>query len=372
MKSLRLLRHARAAIMTSSTLVVTGCAIAPGTYLGAVPPEASTSTSVAEVEARADLHSITPTTVAAMIAAKKPVATNAGDSVTLTPLSPNASYQYLIGAQDMLQVTVWNHPELSNPASTANELSGRVVDADGYFFFPYAGRIRAAGRTVADVRRELTRKLAAYLVEPQVDVAVSGYRSQRVFVVGQVTTPGPVAMTDVPLTITDLITRSGGLTPEADLRNVQLNRNGRVRPVDLYALYYQGDMRQNVALSSNDIITIPENRYNKVFVMGEVRTPQSLVMPRGRISLSEAISDAGGFDPLSANTGQVYVIRKGANERPQIWHLNASSPDALVLADSFDLEARDIVYVDPAAVARWSRVINNILPSAAFLDGVGN
>lgn len=368
MKSFHMLRQARAALMTSSTLIITGCAIAPGPYLGALPPEASNSTSVEEVKARADLYSITPASVAQLIEAKKPKPA----SGPLVSPSPGPGYQYLVGAQDVLQITVWNHPELSNPAATANELSGRVVGADGYFFFPHAGRVRAEGRTVSDIRRELTRKLAAYLVEPQVDVAVSGYRSQRVFVVGEVGTPGPISITDVPLTITDLITRSGGLTPEADLRNAQLNRNGKLRPVDLFALYYQGDMQQNVALTSNDIITIPENRYNKVFVMGEVMSPQSLVMPRGRISLAEAISDAGGLNPLTANAGQVYVIRKGASDRPQIWHLNSSSPDALVLADSFDLEPRDIVYVDPAGVARWGRVINNILPSAAFLNTVGN
>nr|MBF0684846.1 polysaccharide biosynthesis/export family protein [Pseudomonas sp.] len=287
-----------------------------------------------------------------------------------SPTSPNVGYQYLVGHQDILQITVWNHPELTNPSATANELSGRTVNPDGYIFFPYAGRIRAAGRTVAEIRNELTRKLSAYLVEPQVDVSVSNYRSKRVFVVGQVATPGPVSLTDIPLTITDLVAQSGGFTPEADLRNAALNRDGKQRPLDLYALYYQGDMRENLPLKPNDILTIPENRYNKVFVLGEVITPQSIVMPRGRMSLAEAISDAGGFNPLTANAGQVYVIRKGPSSRPQIWHLNSKSPDALILADSFDLQPRDIVYVDPAAIARWNRVISNLLPSASLVDTV--
>jgi polysaccharide export outer membrane protein len=144
-------------------------------------------------------------------------------------------------------------------------------------------------------------------------------------------------------------------------------RKGKSSSLDLYALYYQGDVTQNVRLESGDILTIPENRYNKIFVLGEVGKPQSVVMPRGRISLAEAISDVGGFNPLTSNAGQLYVIRAGANNRPQIWHLNASSPDALVLADRFDLEARDIVYVDPATVARFGRVINNILPTATVI-----
>jgi len=370
MNSFHLIGCMRASTTSLMASLIVGCAAAPGTYLGVTAPTDTDKTYSENVRERADIFSITPSSVNDMRARREAAEKAEAESSVATPLrplSPTADYSYKVGPQDILQITVWNHPELSNPAATANELAGRVVDADGFFFFPYAGRVRAAGRTVAEIRRDLTRRLSGYLVEPQIDVAVAGYRSQRVFVVGQVANPGPVPITDIPLTVTDLIAQTGGLTPEADLRNVRINRRGSIQPVDLYALYYQGDMRENIPLTSEDILTIPENRYNKVFVLGEVNTPQSIVMPRGRISLAEAISDSGGFNPLSANAGQVYVIRKGENNRPQIWHLNSRSPDALILAEAFDLEARDIVYVDPANVARWGRVINNILPSASFL-----
>ena len=70
--------------------------------------------------------------------------------------------------------------------------------------------------------------------------------------------------------------------------------------------------------------------------------------------------------PFSAHAGQVYVIRDGG-AKAQIFHLNASSPDALVMADRFDLAARDVVYVDAAPVVRWGRIVANILPTADFL-----
>lgn len=403
-------RPSRIVLSASSAMLVGGCAVAPGPYLGVTPPPEAGPAYTEDVSARADIFPITPEAIEKMHAERDaakasqdslpqlpppppspasmvPPSTSTAPVARISPASPGAraytppasatsptsasvDYQYLVGPQDILQITVWNHPELTNPSATANELSGRLVGADGYIFFPYAGRIRAAGRTVSEIRSELTRKLSAYLVEPQVDVSVSNYRSKRVFVVGQVTNPGPVPLTDIPLTVTDLVAHSGGFTPEADLRNAALNRDGQRRPLDLYALYYQGDMRQNLPLRPNDILSIPENRYNKVFVLGEVLTPQSIVMPRGRMSLAEAISDAGGFNPITANAGQVYVLRKGPNDRPQIWHLNSKSPDALILADSFDLQPRDIVYVDPAGIARWNRVISNLLPSANLLDTV--
>jgi len=171
------------------------------------------------------------------------------------------------------------------------------------------------------------------------------------------------------LRITDLVTRSGGLTEKADQREAVLtNREGLARPIDLYALYHNGDMSQNVLLREGDVLNVPEKRYNKVFVLGEVMEPQSLLLPYGDYSLSEALSDAGGLDPVTSNGGQIYVMRAADSGRPQVWHLNANSPDALVLADGFTLQARDVVFVDAASVTRWSRVLNQILPG---VTGVG-
>src|SRR5690606_20501804 len=128
----------------------------------------------------------------------------------------------------------------------------------------------------------------------------------------------------VPPSVADFIAQAGGLKETADLRGATINRGNREIPVDLYALYYQGDLSQNLRPQTGDVINIPENRYNKVFVLGEVGQPQSMVLPRGRYSLAEAVSDAKGFNPLSSNAGNLYVIRAGEGLRPQIWHLNAS------------------------------------------------
>ncbi|MCK9510573.1 MAG: polysaccharide biosynthesis/export family protein [Pigmentiphaga sp.] len=400
----RLARPLLAAALAAATA---GCALSPGQYLGVVPtgqddsewgrlrPNQSLQSDTApynsDVTQRADLYSINPTTLAELaerrrVALQHEAAGGPGAPATTgtrradfgptaegkaqAAVTANAPYQYLVGPQDILQVTVWNHPELSNPTATANQLSGRVVNADGTFFYPYVGKVKAQGRTVMAIRDELARRLAAYLVEPQVDVSVSGYRSQRAFVMGEVATPGQFPINDVPPSVADFIAQAGGLKETADLRAATINRGNREIPIDLYALYYQGDLSQNLRLQTGDVINIPENRYNKVFILGEVGQPQSMVLPRGRYSLAEAVSDAEGFNPLSSNAGHLYVIRAGEGLRPQIWHLNASSPDAMILADAFSLEPRDVVYVDPASVTRWARVINSILPSATFLERV--
>jgi len=361
-------------VTLASLVSLTGCSLAPGQYLGVNPKISETDQAYVydaidtePVEERADIFAITPATIAKQIQERAAAEAKRNTEHAAEVAQDEKSYTYTIAPQDVLRVTVWNHPELNNPSGVLNDLQGRVVNNDGSFFYPYAGQIKAVGRTVQDIRNELAKKLSSVLVEPQVDVSVLTYRGKRVFMMGQVEKPGVVPITDVPLTVTDLISHAGGLKPDADLRSATLMRDGKSIPVDLYKLYYQGDISQNFNLRSGDIFTVTENRYNKVFVLGEVGRPQSLTMPRGRLSLAEAVSDSGGFNPLSANAGQLYVIRSGENNRPQIWHLNAAAPDALILADRFDLLPRDIVYVDPAGVARFGRIVNNIIPTASVI-----
>jgi polysaccharide export outer membrane protein len=311
---------------------------------------------------RTDLYAITPKLVATMTAQREAEQKQAMQMFG-TPITEAPIYAYLLGPQDVLRITVWNHPELTNPSGTANELSGRIINADGTFFYPYIGNVQAGGRTVQEVRATLEKGLSGILKTPQVDVSVLQYRSQRVFVSGEVRNPGAVPITDVPVTIADAIAQTGGLGPEADLSNVTVTRGGKTFTIDLYSLFYEGQVGRNTRLQNGDILNIPERRFNKVFVMGEMLKPGSLQIPRGRFSLAEAMSDAGGINPLSANAGQIYVIRLGANDRIQVFHLNAEQADAMIVADRFDMRPRDVVFVDAVRVVRFARVVNNILPA---------
>jgi polysaccharide export outer membrane protein len=337
--------------------VLAGCA-APGMRLDAQAPAPPPQ----DLRTRAELYSIDRDTLTQLRQAGPPPA--AARPVSFR--TADAPYEYLVGAQDVLRITVFEHPELTNPSGTANELSGRVVNSDGKVFFPYVGAVQAAGRTVQQIRETIANGLARVIKNPQVDVSVLQYRSQRIVVAGEVRNPGAVPITDVPPSLTEVIALAGGLGPEADLSSVTVTRGGATARLDLYAYYYGGDANQNLRLQTGDVVNIPERRFNKVFVMGEVLRPNSLTMPRGRLTLAEALADSGGVNPLTANAGQVYVIRDGG-EKPQIWHLNAASADALILADRFDLRARDVVFVDAQPVVRWARVVNNILPAADFL-----
>ncbi|CAM5792720.1 polysaccharide biosynthesis/export family protein [Rhizobacter fulvus] len=338
--------------------MLAACAHAPGMTLDAGSDD---------LKARANLQSIDTPTLRQLQTDRR---TRLADEAAALPAafrSSTARYDYLVAPQDVLRITVWNQPELTNPANTTTELSGRVVNSDGSMFFPYVGKFQAAGLAVQDIRALLVKGLSRVIKSPQVDVSVLQYRGQRVYVSGEVRTPGAVPVTDVPPDLADVIARSGGSTAEADLSAVTITRGAATLRVNLQALYYNGDGRANLRLQNGDIVNVPERRFARVFVTGEVLRQAALPMPRGDMTLADALADAGGVNPLSANAGQVFVIRASTDPKPFVYHLNAAAPDALLLADQFVLQARDVVYVDTAPVVRWSRLINNVLPSASFL-----
>jgi len=284
--------------------------------------------------------------------------------------------QYRVGPRDVLTITVWGHPELTIPAGEFRtaEAAGNVVGEDGTIFYPFAGVVQAAGKTVEEIREELIQKLSKYIEEVQLDVRVAAYRSQRTYIVGEVAQPGIQLVQDIPLTVLEAINRAGGVTAEADLRNITLTRDDKSYSINLLSLYEGGDTSQNVLLQHGDVLNVPDNNLNKVFVLGETTLgrgfgvrPRSLIMNKSRMTLTEALSDGGGLDQLSSDAARVFVFRSGLG-KSEIYHLNAKSPDAFILADRFPMQPRDVVFVDRAPGIRWNQIIGQIQPTVDLLN----
>jgi polysaccharide export outer membrane protein len=198
-----------------------------------------------------------------------------------------------------------------------------------------------------------------------VSASVAVYRSQKAYIVGEINSPGQRAITDVPLTIVEAISQSGDATSDVDLTQVTLTRDNVVYNIDLLSIYQDGNSNQNVLLKNGDVLHIPNQSKRKVFVMGETEKQRSLLIDQNRrtTTLTEALSDAGGIDQITSNPGRIFVLR-GTDKAGEklIYHINAKSPDALILADHFQIQPRDVVYVGTAGVTRWDRVMSQILP----------
>ena len=298
-------------------------------------------------------------------------------SKTIKGIPERKAYdQYRVGPRDILTITVWGHPELTIPAGEfrSAESAGNVVGEDGKFFYPFAGVIQAAGRTVEEIREELTRKLSKYIENVQLDVRMAGYRSQRVYVVGEVVQPGIYVVKDIPLTVLEAINSAGGVNPTADLRNITLTRDDKTYSINLLSLYEGGDIKQNVLLKHGDVLNVPNNVFNKVFLLGETTLsrgfgarPRSIIMDKGRITLLEALSDAGGLTQDTSDAARIFIFRSGLG-KPEIFHLDARSPETFVLADRFSLQPRDLIYVNRTELIRWNEIVFQITPIINLLN----
>lgn len=349
----------------STALILSSCAFAPGSYMEQNQASDDLSNQV-------QFYTVTPDLLTNL------AQRNPQQQLTENTLleQAQASYDYRVGRGDILNITVWDHPELTIPAGSMRSAqeAGNWVHNDGTIFYPYIGRVQVEGLKVTEIRDLLAERLAKYIEKPQIDVTVAGFRSQRIYVTGEVQKPGVLPVTNVPLTLIEAISASGGLTDVADWNQVTLLRNGTEQRFSLKQLYQQGNTAQNILLKRNDVLHVARNDANKVFVLGEVRQPKSYMMGRSGMTLAEALAEAGGLFEQTANASGVFVIRQadaGSGKLANVYQLNAKNATALVMAEQFRLQERDIVYVTAAPIARWNRVISQLLPSITGLYSIG-
>jgi polysaccharide export outer membrane protein len=284
---------------------------------------------------------------------------------------------YTIDRGDILSIVVWDHPELAGPVSlgqlpptssgsepTPNGVppAGFVVDHDGRVQFPFAGSLKLAGLTEDQARNLLTTRLTRYIAKPNVTLRVQAFRSKRVYIDGEVKSPGLQAINDIPMSLVEALNRAGGVLPSADQSRIVLERNGTSYQIDLQHLMSRGVNLGHIMLADGDVLRVSSRDESKVFVSGEVVTPRALTMHNGRLSLNEAMGESGGISPLGDGR-QVYIVRR-STAGPRVYRLDARAPDALAMAEEFELHPKDVVYVAASSLANWHRSISLLFPGA--------
>lgn len=274
--------------------------------------------------------------------------------------------EYRIGPLDMVQVVVWEHPELTSPMGQYQS-AGQKVTTDGKLFYPYAGELQVAGLTAQELRVEITKRLSDKILnDPQVDVRVTGYHSRKAFVAGAVNKPGYVHFNENPMTLPDVIAEVGGFDENANPKFVQIRRGEKIYNVDYVRAFKDNVPIDRILIQPGDQVFVPlrseTERDRKVYVLGEVNRT-SVVRMDNYLSLAEALTAAGGVNVMYAAPSDIYVIRNTSENKIDVYQLDAKNAMALALADRFELNPRDIVYVDASGIGTWNRLLSLIMPT---------
>lgn len=233
--------------------------------------------------------------------------------------APAQRPDYVVGAQDVLKVSVFDEPQLSGTFR---------VDTDGSFTYPFIGRVKALGQNLRTIEADLARLLAdGYVRRPQVSIEVEQYRSRSIFVVGEVRAPGRYPLSG-EMTLIEALAQAGSTTPSAgsellimrapDPRAAEslepgatpASRTTRVNLDDLQS----GQILDAIVLREGDTIFVP--KAERFFVTGHVRNPGAFTWERG-MTVLQAMSLAGGLSDRGSNR-RIRLIRVLNGEKKEM------------------------------------------------------
>jgi polysaccharide biosynthesis/export protein len=280
--------------------------------------------------------------------ATSPMVTQVNSSLVAAALqAPSATANYRLGADDLLEITLFNVPE-SGTGIISRRAEVRVTQ-EGMITLPLLGDIPVAGLATSAVEQVLRERYNEYLYDPQVGVYVKEYQSQRISVLGAVRTPGTFQLTG-PKTLGDVLALAGGITEKASSRLHVYRQDGLDRQtlvVDLLALANNPGLI-NMPVQPGDIINVPPS--GMIFIHGAVVRAGSYPLTQP-YTLSQAIAVAGGVKPELADEGNVAIFRRRA---PQETDRIAVDLKAILASQAADpsVEADDVIVV-PISSAKW-------------------
>ena len=199
-------------------------------------------------------------------------AEESGEAIEEMLPGQEGSSRYTLGATDVIKVTVMRHPEVSGEY---------FINQEGKIQYEFVGDIKVAGMTKDESAKLIAEKLSEYIISPEVSVKITGYNSKVVYVVGEVGRPGKIYMRGDTITIREALMQAGlpqltGVTRKSRLITPSESGKADIKKVDVYALLYEGDLRENLEMKPGDVIYIPAT-----FLTKAMRAIQPVAAPIG-------------------------------------------------------------------------------------------
>lgn len=272
-------------------------------------------------------------------------------------------YQDRVHEEDVLQIALY-HPKRKDITEAVQSIGSQVgyPVLHGRITLPDLAPIPVAGLTLDEARQKIQSEYRKHIQDMEVFVSYKERILRKVELMGLVSIPSvPV---DGKIRLFDVLSKAK-IPTEANLFKSYVVRNGKMLPVDLCKLVKEGDMQQNIVMQGGDKIYIAEPSASSLMVMGEVARERTLPLPRGYLSLRQALAESGGI-PFTGDKSYIQVIR-GNIAQPKIYTLSWEHVIHLP-NDSLLLMPGDIVYVAAKPITEWNRFISQLLPSFSGFD----
>ncbi len=275
---------------------------------------------------------------------------------------------------DVLSLTIWENVDdglLSGETSNATSLEGVQVDADGFIFVPYAGRVRAAGNTPEQLRMLISSKLEDQTPDPQVQISRAPGNGSAVSLTGAVGVPGLYPIEHPTRTLSGMLAGAGGVTVATDIALVTVIRDGKKGTIwydDLFRM-----PTTDIALRGGDRILVEEDSRSYI-ALGATGGQSRVAFDSQDLSALEALAQVGGLQSLSSDPTGIFVLRNEREdvarnvmgqpnlqgEQRVIYLLNLTAPNGLFVARDFVIRDDDTIYVTEAPYAQWSKSVSLI------------
>ncbi|WP_373976106.1 polysaccharide export protein [Chitinibacter sp. SCUT-21] len=296
-----------------------------------------------------------------------------------------ARREMLVGFGDVLEITILEAPPavLFGSATTTSGLTasgGRVsfpdlvVNADGQIIVPFAGSILVAGKTIQNIQQSIEQRLKGKANQPQVLARITRNVSSNVTVVGDVGTSARVPLTAQSERVLDALAAVGGVRQSVGKMSIQLTRGERVYTLPLDTIIQ--DPKQNITLKAGDVINALYQSQSFSVLGATGRNDEINFEARG-ISLSQAIARAGGLSDNRADAQGVFLFRLEEPEAlagtpfkdakqvegkiPVVYRVDLKNPASFIVAQSFPIKNRDVMFVSNAPAAELQKFLNVVM-----------
>ena len=305
----------------------------------------------------------------------------------------------LVGAGDVLDVNIWEAspallfggsavtalPTAGTSSAKASTFPDQVVNVDGNISIPFAGSIKAAGKSTQAIAAEITAALKNKANMPQVMVRMTRNTTSAVTVVGEVANSQIIPLTPRQEKLLDAIAAAGGVKQAINKITIQLARNGQVHSMPLESVIK--DPSQNISLAAGDVITAYFQPYSFT-ALGATGQNQEVAFEGQGISLVQALARVGGLQDNRADAKGVFVfrfedpeavpeqarggIRTDDNKVPVIYRMNLADGSAFLTAQTFPMKNKDVVYVSNASSVELQKFLNILVSGIYPVVNVNN